>query len=221
MRKLTFLLAWLVLSIPCSGKVVYVDGDASGANNGTSWANAYNHLQDALMMALDGDEIRVAEGVYRPDQFVLSARPNLGRMETFQLKNGVAIKGGYAGFGEPDPDARDIRDYESILSGDLNGDDVAVNDPCDLPAEPTKSENSYHIVTGTGTDETAILDGFTITGGNANGPHDPYRFEYGGGMYCNAFSSPTVINCTFRGNYASGGGGLYIYWDNNMVLTNC
>jgi hypothetical protein len=202
-------------------RILYVDEDVSGNNDGSSWTDAYNYLQDALMMASIGDEIRVAEGTYKPDQFVLSARPNLGRMETFQLKNGVAIKGGYAGFGEPNPDARDIRDYDTILSGDLNGDDVAVNDPCDLPAEATKAENSYHVVTGTGTDITAVLDGFTITGGNANGPHDPYRFEWGGGMYCNMYSSPTVINCTFRGNVAVGGGGLYIYWDNNMVLTNC
>ena len=70
MRKLTFLLTCLVLSIPCSAKIIYVDVDAKGANDGSSWADAYNYLQDALMMAPAGIEIRIAEGTYKPDQFV-------------------------------------------------------------------------------------------------------------------------------------------------------
>ncbi|MHC4640371.1 MAG: choice-of-anchor Q domain-containing protein, partial [Planctomycetota bacterium] len=220
MRTLTYLLAWLVLAIPCSAEIIYVDADAAGANNGSSWADAYNYLQDALFNASPGAEIQAAEGIYKPHLNSYSLAP-VSRADTFQLKNGVVIKGGYAGFGAPDPDARDISLYETVLSGDLNGDDVTVNDPCDLPAEPTKVENSYHVVTGTGTDETAVLEGFTITGGNANGPHEPYRFERGGGMYCNLYSSPTVINCTFSGNIGVEGGGLHIYWDNNMMLTNC
>jgi predicted outer membrane repeat protein/parallel beta-helix repeat protein len=190
MRKLTFLLAWLVLAVPCSAKIIYVDADAAGTNDGTSWADAYNYLQGALMMTSAGGEIRVAEGTYKPDEFVLSARPNLGRMETFQLKNGVTIKGGYAGFGEPDPDARDVIDYETILSGDIGiADD--------------KSDNSYHVVTSSGTDETAVLDGVTITAGQADGP---FPRSHGGGIH-NFGGSPTLIDCWLKSNYASGGGG--------------
>ncbi|MHC4440854.1 MAG: hypothetical protein ACYS3S_26190, partial [Planctomycetota bacterium] len=58
------------------------------------------------------------------------------RTVAFQLKKGVTLRGGYAGFGEPDPNAREISLYETILSGDLNGDDNIVNDPCDLLTEP-------------------------------------------------------------------------------------
>ncbi|UCD30168.1 MAG: right-handed parallel beta-helix repeat-containing protein, partial [Planctomycetota bacterium] len=190
--------------------IIYVDADASGANNGSSWTDALNYLQDALMIASEGDEIRVAQGFYRPDDFVLSLRPNLGRMETFQLKNGVAIKGGYAGFGEPDPNARDIEMYEAILSGDLNGDDGT-------GPHWDRLENSYHVVTTSGTDETAVLDGFTIAGGNADGPDPACN---GGGMYNDA-GMGTVINCTFRDNSATHGGGMYNCNTGNVTVTNC
>jgi hypothetical protein len=206
-----------MLCTAAAGRTIYVDDDATGANNGSSWADAYNYLQDALMMASAGDEIRVAQGIYRPDQFVLSKRPNLGRIETFQMKTGVAIRGGYAGFGEPDPNHRDIEAYETVLSGDLAGDDVDVNDPYGLLNEPTRLENSFHVVTGSGTDGTAVLDGFTITGGNAR-THQ--SLEVGGGMY-NIDSRSTIANCKFISNSAGEyGGGMYND-SNQPTLINC
>ena len=83
--------------------VIYVDDDASLGGNRQTWATAYKYLQDALGAAVSGDEIRAAQGIYKPDED--SAHPNGtgSRMATFQLKNGVAIKGGYAGVGEPYP----------------------------------------------------------------------------------------------------------------------
>jgi hypothetical protein len=203
-------------------KVVYVDRDATGANNGSSWANAYKYLQDALMFAVAGDEIRVAQGVYKPDAFVLSRRPNLGRAETFQLKNGVTLKGGYAGFREPDPNARDTELYETVLTGDRDGNDVDILHAERLIDEPTRAENSYHVVTGCGTDADAVLDGFTVTAGNANEPW-PGPNRHGGGMD-NDFGSPTVTNCVFIGNSARGdGGGLHQcngVIKNNFIIGN-
>ena len=214
LRTILLMLIVVVLCPFAHGKIIYVDADATGANDGSSWADAYWCLQNALADAQSGDEIRLANGIYRPDrQFVRGRSPRIvasgDRTATFQLKNGVTIKGGYAGFGEPDPDARDIELYETILSGDLNGDDD--------PDFANNGENSYHVVTGSGTDETAVLDGFNITSGNADGsrPH-----EQGGGMYNDA-GSPTVINCTFSNNSARQHGGGMDNSYSHPRLTNC
>jgi hypothetical protein len=178
-------------------QIIYVDADAPGANNGSIWANAYNYLQDALNAAVDDDEIQVAQGAYKPDQ---GAGGTAGdRYATFQLVNAVTIKGGYAGFGESNPDARNVELYETILSGDLAG-----NDGADFASN---TENTYQVVTGSGTDATAVLDGVTITAGNANGTG---TYRYGSGVY-NDQGSPTLTNCTVKNNWASSvaGGGMY------------
>lgn len=174
-----------------AGRIIYVDANASGANDGSSWTDAYNYLQDAFADANsngDVNEIWVAEGIYKPDKGGSSNTPG-DRTATFQLINGVAIRGGYGEFGAVEPNARDVNGYETILSGDLDGNDVEVIDPCDLLDEPTRSENSYHVVTGSGTDETAVLDGFTITASTANGS---YPDGSGGGMYNDSGSNDTA-----------------------------
>jgi hypothetical protein len=202
-----------------AGKIIYVDDDASGANDGSSWTNAYNYLQDALADANTSAkpvEIHVAQGTYKPD---LGAGITPGDREaTFQLINDVTLKGGYAGNGEPDHKAPDIKVYETVLSGDLNDNDVDVNDPRDLLEDLCRAENSYHVITGSGTDSTAILEGFTITSGNASVSNYNYR---GGGMF-NEDGSPTVANCRFIENSAEGwGGGMLNIFDSYPALTNC
>ena len=195
-------------------KVYYVDADAKGNNNGTSWADAFNYLQDALIRALYVEQICVAEGVYKPDQ---GRRIRAGnRQATFQLINGVPIKGGYAGFGESEPNTRDIKAHETILSGDLAGNDRDVNALSELITDPCRGENSYRVVTGSDCDESTLLDGFTITGGNSNGSK-----AHGGGMY-NDQGRPTLINCIFRGNSASlFGGGIYNRNESSLTVKNC
>ena len=204
------------------GKIIYVDNDAAGANDGTSWENAYTFLQEALADANSAEkpvEIRIAQGIYRPNQGLVAIPEFDWRTTTFQLINGVALIGGYAGLGSWDPNTRDIELYETILSGDLNGDDVQVADPCDLPDEPTRAENSYHVVTANRIDVTTMLEGFTITDGNADGP---FPRNYGGGMY-SYISNLSVIACTFSRNSAGhdGEGGAMYNAASNMTLTNC
>jgi parallel beta-helix repeat protein len=215
------LLFVMVLFCPfADGKVIYVDDDAIGLNDGSSWQNAYTSLQDALIDANSAEkpvEIRVAQGIYKPDQGAGQTQGD--REATFRLINDVNLIGGYAGLGQYNPNARDIMLYQTILSGDLDGNDVDVNTLDDLLDEPTRTENSYNIITFSGTyDDTAVLNGFTITAGNANGSYHP--LNCGSGMYSRN-SKPILNNCTFIGNAARDGGGMYNSNASRPVLTNC
>ena len=198
-----------------TGKVIYVDADAAAEFNGSSWVSAHRTLQDAISNAWYGDEIRVAQGTYRPDQTVSPVGRIPGtiiasgdRAATFELVYNVRFVGGYAGYRQPDPNARDCEKYETILSGDLDANDIGVDNPQDMPSDASRADNSYHVVTVAG---TAVLDGFTITGGN--GPQ-------GGGVF-NRYGMPQIINCTIRGNSAgSAGGGIYNDLA-DLILVNC
>jgi len=220
MKKRTFLRGWMVLLVfvagtvsAAMGQIIYVDADAPGSNNGSSWEDAYNYLQNALSVSSSGDEIRIAQGVYKPDQGANQTPGN--RLATFQLINGVSLVGGFAGFGEIDPDARDIELYKTILSGDLKGDDVEVADPCDLLRHPSRSENSCHVLSNE-TEGIVVLDGFIVTGGNANYGRNKHR--WGGGLL-NISGSPVIINCRFTNNSASSIGGAMVMRVGTVV--NC
>lgn len=192
---------------PTYGADHYVDAAATGPDhNGQSWCTAFLTLQDALEpgVVFLGDRILVAQGTYYPDTSLL---PDT-RDATFQLITNIRINGGYAGCAEAEPDARDLKAYETILSGDLAQDD-------DLPGG-SMDENAYHVVTGSGVDGTATLDGVTITAGNGDGS----SFDGRGGGVFNFGGSPSLRSCTIRGNYALRGAGMFNQ-DSSPVLFNC
>jgi len=224
------LCALFLLAVSCTtatGKVIYVDVDAVSKFDGSSWEHGYRCLQDAIAQVQPGDEIRVAEGVYKPDRR-LEDSGRAGHQitasgdwtATFELSEGITMKGGYAGYSERDPDARDIELYETVLCGDLYGNDIDVHNPKDMWEAPSRTENSYHVLTTQGTveDAVAVLDGLTISGGNANEPS--YENGNGGGLY-NQHCTVRITNCTFtRNSSLFDGGGIY----NNrgdLILTNC
>ncbi len=199
--------------------IYYVDARATGTHDGSSWTNAFALLQDILAIAGPGSEIRVAQGVYRPDQGTgLRARDVTA---AFLLKGGVVLKGGYAGLKAPHPDERDVAVYESVLSGDLLGNDDPGLGPKGLADHPSRSDNSLHVMMIMGADSTAVLDGFTITGGNAFVRQRTGVSSYGGGLYIET-ASPIIRHCLIAGNAAADyGGGIYVRGQGVSTLIDC
>ena len=191
--------------------IIYVDRNATGANDGTSWADAFTTLQDALEAANAGDELWVAQGVYTPTNAA-------DRTASFSLKNGVALYGGFVG----NETAREQRDWEThitVLSGDLDGNDLT--DPNGIVTDTAHivGDNAYRVVTGFFLDVTTVLDGFVITAGKADG--DSAAYQNGGGMDHGFFSNATLANLVFRGNQAADKcGGLANQSASNPTLTN-
>ncbi|MHC4619844.1 MAG: right-handed parallel beta-helix repeat-containing protein [Planctomycetota bacterium] len=210
------LLVLMILNTALAAQVVYVDAGAAGANNGSSWSDACNHLQDALVYADSiPAEIWVAEGTYRPDSNSTDPNGSGDRQATFEIVSGVALYGGFPAGGGP-WESREPNFHKTILSGDLTPNDAA-NESYDLWMAPTSAESSYHVVTFIETDANAILDGFTVTGGNANAL---YPEDCGGGMFC-WIASPTIANCAFTGNFASSYGGAIFNYAGSPALTSC
>ncbi|MHC4620232.1 MAG: right-handed parallel beta-helix repeat-containing protein [Planctomycetota bacterium] len=188
-------------------RTIYVDQNASGFNDGSCWQDAFTDLQVALAEYdhTGGvghlDEIWVAEGTYKP---------GTERTDTFHLVQGVTIYGGFAGT-EISLEERDPATYVTILSGDIG----TVGD---------NSDNCYHIVTGP-TKPTpfrvlrgfAVLDGVTVTGGNANGADSD---SLGGGIYI-VSGSPAIKDCTITNNAAQNDGGGVYASDSDVSITAC
>ncbi|MCA2506700.1 MAG: cadherin domain-containing protein [Microcystis sp. M54BS1] len=183
---------------PAASRTIFVRSNAGGSNNGTSWVNAFTDLQAAIAAAQSGDTIWVAAGVYKPTS-------TADRTASFSLagKNQIEIYGGFAGT-ETSLSQRNVTANVTILSGDIG----TVGD---------NSDNVYHVVTGTQTTPTTVLDGLTISGGNANGTGT--NQNTGGGMFLNG-GSPTLKNLVFDSNNATNGGGLYNLTGANPILTD-
>lgn len=211
-HTLVLFATFAVTTSSTAGKVIYVDDDARGTGDGTSWPNACKHLQDGLALTAPGDEVRIAQGVYRPDQSSVRRGGSRSRVATFQLKSGVFLKGGYAGVAMSSPDARDVGQHVTVLSGDLLADD--------RPGFANNGDNSYHVVTGSGVDKTAVLEGLTITGGNASEENWDSDRSSGGGVYID-HGSPTLAKCTVIANSAMAGGGMCVLNGSRPALTDC
>ncbi|HEU4744872.1 MAG TPA: hypothetical protein VFS61_06530, partial [Anaerolineales bacterium] len=166
------------------------DGAVSGVC-GADWSNPCDlqYVLQSLTYQSTGVEVWVKAGTYFPGE---------DRMNTFELRDGVAIYGGFAGT-ETARAQRDLGFHFSILDGDIGTKGVA-------------RDNVYHVVSSYNTDSTAVLDGFTVTGGNGD------NNENGGGIY-NADSNPTLRNLYIYNNTASVGGGMYNY-RGSPTLTN-
>lgn len=198
----TFFGMTIVCASIASASMIYVDDSASGANNGSSWTDAFVELQSALAVAQGDDDIWIAAGTYTPDFDVNTQTHTGNRVMSFSLINGVGVYGGFAGTEDPatfDLADRDFVANATILSGDLNGDDKSTG---------SKADNSYHVVSQPPGSDFAILDGFVIQDGYADGVSVDQ--QCGGGVYGTA-GALSIRACRIVGNFsASYGGGVYL-----------
>lgn len=204
-KTLTFLtLLLLAGAVKLSAAIVYVDWNATGANDGTSWFDAYNDLQDALTNpnTLSGDEIWVAQGTYYADP--------TDQTVSFELNPpGVDLAGIYGGFEaaalptmhcEANPQL-----FPTILSGEITG-------------TPTKTDNTERIVLVNSLNAPMIIDGLMIEDGFADGIG---ASSQGAGIHYEGQSGDflTVRRCVLLRNHADAdGGGIYLGPFSNFEL---
>jgi predicted outer membrane repeat protein len=222
MKKNYLLLSFIVSLTTIGNAQIYVDIDANaGTNSGTSWTNAYTDLQNALDAASVNDQIWVAAGTYLPTKDHTGNSSVNNRNKNFHLATDMKIYGGFAGT-ETQLSQRDAATNITILSGDFNNDDGITGSGNTLSIT-NNTENAYHVMITADLTATAVIDGFTVEGGNANlnfsvtYQSKTFTHRLGGGIY-NYSSSPTITNTTFLYNTADGyGSGMYNYYSSPII----
>lgn len=204
------------LGMMAQSKIYYVS--PTGTGDGSSWANATT-LADALTAAQAGDQIWVKgfETVTRESNLYVTPAK-----EGFTLKSGVQLYGGFKGTETKLTDRETLGKpyqlkYRSVLSGDKNNDDKVDDVNLIFPANTTRSDNATHVLTlnmapqpsGNNNTYPTVVNGFTITGGQADDTD-----EKGGGIYIYGDNSNggnfRIERCFLFNNYATQGGAVYV-----------
>lgn len=195
--KSFLILGSLLLSLNLFSATIYVDINATGSNNGTSWSNAYTDLQSALSFAFLNDEIWVATGFYHPTT-------TTNRDVSFIMKNGVDIYGGFNGT-ETAISQRNIAANPTTLTGDIG----QLGDNTDNSKKVVKIQNFT---------TNFIMDGFRVISG-----YDAGSSGKGAGLYLanNSGAQITINNCTVYNNYAYHSGGGLLIDDTHITFNNC
>ncbi|GMU22948.1 MAG: hypothetical protein AMXMBFR13_30320 [Phycisphaerae bacterium] len=210
--------------------VILVNAAAPAGGTGGTWATAFTDLQDALALAevAEGEfsEIWVAAGVYYPDA------GSGDREATFRLHDGVAVYGGFTGT----ETMRGQRNGNPLTNGTILSGEIG--------QAGIDTDNSYHVVSAAGADPTTVLDGFSITDGNADASSGlnswgggllieggstfvhrcrltANKATLGGGMACVAGAEVTLSECAFADNRAYRGGGLAVLEESEARISTC
>lgn len=163
--------------------VIFVNKNATGLNNGSSWTNAYTNLNSALLTASSNDQIWVASAVYYP------ATDN-DRIKSFSVIQNVGIYGGFSGT-ETAMTQRNVQANATVLSGDIG-------------TTGDSTDNSHQIFTIVNQTGTVIIDGFTIR-------HAQSPSTLGGAVHINNCNDVRFRECTFQSNYSAQAGGSAIF----------
>ncbi len=215
----------------------YVKTDGAGAAvNATSWATASNDLQSVINAAQSGDKIFVAKGTYTPNSLVNTADAITSKDYAFVLKNGVNVYGGFAG--TESSETQRVAGNETILSGDLSGNDVdETGANTNTYMTLNKTDNIYHVVLAIGLTNVTVFDGFTVTKGDASASaastvtvnSKSIDRRLGGGIYIlESNASLKISNVKVTINRANGdgdtsggcGSGMYIN-NSSPTIENC
>ncbi len=213
-KNQVLLSVFLLLPFILQAQIIYVKQGSTG--DGSSWALAAGNLKAVLEHASFGTSIWVAEGIYTPTNCSVCTYDE--RITPFSIPNGVKIYGGFQGT-ESSLDERDWENNPTCLSGDIDGDGTLEN-------------NSYTVVFTKNVSEETLIDGFIITGGNADfaaalgNPANSGAGFFNDGALPGGGSHPTIRNCTFTNNQAWGfAGGFYndaaFEGNANPTIFNC
>jgi hypothetical protein len=223
-------LSLLLLASPTSAKDVYHVNINNGndENDGLKWSTAFKNIQPAINIAKTGDTIKVSRGTYHPTEKIADTHgggedpslPTDNYDRSFLLKKDLCLYGGFPA-NATDATTMNNRDWkvnQTILSGDFNNNDGANFE--------NTSENALHVVVMINASSSMLIDGFYITGGNAEREHAHAVYvndvlvenSKGGGIYAmTSFSSyinssPVLSNLVIKNNKAEAeGGGIYNY----------
>lgn len=199
-----FLLAMTGVAFPAQGTIYFVDDTAQGANDGSSWVDAFVDLQSALAVAGASDQVWVAVGTYYPGP------PGSAQTAVFNIDD-RQVYGGFIGVEATLAERAGLFD-QTILSGDLFRDD------------PSLVDNAFEVVRLS----RGVLDGFVLEGANANGTEHHCGWgcgsqgNCGGGGCVDADDNGDALirNCIFRANYALRGGGA-LRAVHGLVVEDC
>ena len=198
MKKNLLCIILIALGLTINAQITYVNINATGLNNGSSWTNAYTDLHLATYNVTSG-EIWVAQGTYTPTKNAAGNTPTNISQQTFRVRFNVKVYGGFIGT-ETLRTQRNWKNNPTILSGQLGA-----------------STKAYNVVTFDANSNTTELDGFTVQNGQANGSTE----LFGGAIVMINNSSPTIRNCKFLDNIAQQHGGAIHAYGGAPKFENC
>lgn len=200
MRNFSSIFLTCLFALNAGATNVYINAAIPQSGDGSK-AAPFKTLSEALNVAEEGDVIYITAGTYLP-----ALNESDPRKSTFEISKGLTLKGGY-------DDTFTTNSGETILSGDLNNDDVY-----DETGKITEGfeDNSYRVVRTMGEAGDVVIENVTIKGGYANGE----GYNTGGGMMIQG-KSVTLNKVNLTGNFCSGAGGGAIHVRTNLTMDNC
>jgi len=182
-------------------RIIFVDRDAHGANDGSSWADAFTSIRAAVAASHDGDEIWIAEGLYT---------------ETEYVNKPLRFYGGFAGT-ESSRDQRDPDAHPTTVTAAWSNTVFWLAAPCRL--------DGLNIADGK---NTQMAGGVACTAGGAASMTTTTiarcriaanAAPYGGGIFCWE-DRLELVDCEITGNTAGSGGAIYAY-NSYVRIENC